>query len=101
MKRAIITASVLALALVGQAHAYTGPGLGLGTIMVVLGFIGSIFVAIFAAVWYPIKRMLRRKKLENQPDAVNPFATGEAATMTDAPHEAPAPNEAPATRAAS
>ncbi|GGY56933.1 hypothetical protein [Parvularcula lutaonensis] len=89
MKRAILSASVVALALLGQAHAYTGPGLGLGTIMVVLGFIGSIFVAIFAAVWYPIKRMLRKKKTASadQPAAVSPLAAGEPAKMDEPPRD--------------
>ena len=44
------------------AHAYVGPGLRLGTIAVVLGVIGSVFLAIFAVLWYPIKRMLKKRK---------------------------------------
>lgn len=42
------------------ALAYIGPGLGAGTLAVVLGFIVSIFLAIFAILWYPLKRMLIR-----------------------------------------
>ena len=45
-----------------NAHAYIGPGLGAGTIGVVLGLVGSIFLALFAFFWYPIKRMLFSKK---------------------------------------
>ena len=44
------------------AHAYVGPGLGAGTIGVILGIIGSIFIAIFAIVWYPLKRLLKKNK---------------------------------------
>jgi len=44
------------------AAAYIGPGLGVGTILVVLGVIGSVLLAIFAIVWYPMKRMFSRKK---------------------------------------
>ena len=44
------------------AHAYIGPGLGVGAIGAILGVIGSILVAIFAILWYPIKRMIKRKK---------------------------------------
>jgi len=45
---------------VGSAQAYVGPGLGVGTLALVLGVIGSVFLAIFALVWYPIKRLLKR-----------------------------------------
>ncbi len=46
----------------GQAHAYVGPGLGTGALGVILGVIGSVFLALFAIIWYPIKRLLRRRK---------------------------------------
>ena len=56
---------VLALTLPSfAAHAYVGPGLGLGAVAVILGLIGSVFLAIFALLWYPIKRMLRKRKPE-------------------------------------
>ena len=38
--------------------AYVGPGLGLGAIAAILGIILSVFLAIFAVAWYPIKRLL-------------------------------------------
>jgi len=50
------------------AAAYIGPGLGAGTIAVVLGIIGSVFLALFAIIYYPIKRMLRRKKQSAKSD---------------------------------
>lgn len=40
------------------ALAYVGPGLGLGTVGVVLAFIFSIVLAIVALFWYPLKRLL-------------------------------------------
>lgn len=43
------------------AHAYVGPGLGAGTLGVVIGLIASVFVALFALLWYPIKRLLKKK----------------------------------------
>jgi hypothetical protein len=48
------------------AHAYVGPGLGAGTIGMVLGVIGSIFIALFAFLWYPLKRLLRKVKRAKQ-----------------------------------
>lgn len=41
------------------AHAYVGPGLGAGAVAAVLGIIASIFLALFAVLWYPIKRLVR------------------------------------------
>jgi uncharacterized membrane protein YdjX (TVP38/TMEM64 family) len=59
------------------AYAYIGPGLGVGTIVVALGFVGSIFLALFAVLYYPIKKMLKRRgrekktqKSENKKDEV-------------------------------
>ncbi len=55
------------------AMAYVGPGLGAGTIGVVLGIIGSVFIALFALFWYPFKRFLKKirktdqHKTDNQP----------------------------------
>lgn len=45
-----------------NAMAYVGPGLGVGTISVVLGVLGSIFIALFAVIWYPFKRFLKKIK---------------------------------------
>lgn len=57
----------IAFLLPQAAHAYVGPGLGLGAIAVVLGVIGSVFLAIFAVFWYPIKRMLKKRKTSAAP----------------------------------
>ncbi|MDB5008169.1 MAG: hypothetical protein JWQ84_1222 [Mucilaginibacter sp.] len=47
---------------------YIGPGLGGGIITAVLGFITSIFLALFAIIWYPIKRVIGkfRKTVKNE-----------------------------------
>ncbi len=53
----------LSLALLPNlAHAYVGPGLSAGAIGAVLGVIGAILLAIFAVVYYPVKRALRKRK---------------------------------------
>lgn len=44
------------------ALAYIGPGVATGAIAAVLGVIGSIFLAVFAVLYYPIKRMLKRRR---------------------------------------
>lgn len=47
---------------VGPAQAYVGPGLGAGTVGVVLGLIGSGFLALVAVIYYPIKRFFKKRK---------------------------------------
>lgn len=46
----------------GAALAYIGPGVGAGALAAAVGVLGSIFLAIFAVLWYPIKRMLKGRK---------------------------------------
>ncbi|HQY43319.1 MAG TPA: hypothetical protein PK450_03995 [Paracoccaceae bacterium] len=54
------------------AQAYIGPGVGAGALGAVIGVIGAIFLAIFAVIWYPIKRMLKSK---NKPAASDKTAS--------------------------
>jgi uncharacterized membrane protein len=42
------------------AYAYIGPGAGAGTIAVVFGVISAVFLALFAILWYPFKRLIKR-----------------------------------------
>lgn len=44
------------------AMAYIGPGVGLGAIGAVVAVLGSVFLAIFAILWYPLKRMIKGRK---------------------------------------
>ena len=46
----------------GPAAAYLGPGLGAGTLAIILGFFASIFLALVAVFWYPIKRLIKGRK---------------------------------------
>lgn len=55
-------AGVLAMLPVTPVFAYIGPGASAGTIAVVLGILASIFLAFIAILWYPIKRLFRRRK---------------------------------------
>jgi len=43
-----------------NVEAYIGPGIGTGVVSVILGFLLSIFFAIIAVFWYPLKRLLNR-----------------------------------------
>jgi O-antigen/teichoic acid export membrane protein len=42
--------------------AYLGPGLGAGAVAAVIGILASIFLALFAILWYPFKRLIKRRK---------------------------------------
>ena len=44
-----------------SAVAYVGPGLGAGAVGAVLGVIAAIFLGLFAILWYPFKRMLKKR----------------------------------------
>ena len=59
-----VVAIILILAPI-PAHAYIGPGLGLGVIVTIVTVIGSIFIALFAFFWYPIKRYIKSRKQKN------------------------------------
>ncbi|MEM7122998.1 MAG: hypothetical protein AAF563_17085 [Pseudomonadota bacterium] len=48
------------------ALAYVGPGAGLTAIGTVLALVAALLLAIVGFVWYPIRR-LRRRRHENQP----------------------------------
>lgn len=50
------------------AYAYIGPGMGAGAIASVIGVIVSIFVALVALLYYPIKRFLRKNKANAEND---------------------------------
>lgn len=45
-----------------ESYAYIGPGLGAGTIGVIIGILVSILLALFAIFWYPIKRLFKKNK---------------------------------------
>ena len=42
--------------------AYLGPGVGGGIIAATIGIIIAIFAAILGLIWFPIKRLLKKKK---------------------------------------
>ena len=58
----IVSLFSLIILLVAQpAYAYIGPGAGAGAIAVVVGIIAAVGLALIAIVWYPLKRLLRKK----------------------------------------
>jgi uncharacterized membrane protein len=56
-------AVLLAVALLAEpVRAYIGPGAGLSAFGVVLALFSAILLMIAGFVWYPVKRLMNRKK---------------------------------------
>ena len=53
---------IILFIIISPTHAYIGPGMSGGLIATVLGIIGSIFLAIFGILYYPIKRFIKNRK---------------------------------------
>lgn len=69
MRRLIITCCALSWMPINEAHAYIGPGLGLGAVGVVLGLLLSVGLAVLGLFWYPAKRMLRKSRTRSEKDS--------------------------------
>mgnify|MGYP001418699674 CR=1 FL=1 len=49
------------------AFAYIGPGMTGGVFAATIGIVVAIFAALFGLIWFPIKRLLKkRKEIKNQ-----------------------------------
>ena len=64
--RLILICFYLLLATTGPAQAYIGPGLGAGTVATIPGVVASVFLALFAILWYPIKRLIKKSKAKKK-----------------------------------
>jgi hypothetical protein len=60
MHGAILTAALLMAAT--PALAYVGPGLGAGLLAAIVGIFAAIGLALYAVLWFPIKRLLKRRR---------------------------------------
>ena len=50
------------ISLPSAAHAYVGPGAGLGAIALVVALVVGVLLLLVGFLWYPLKRLLRSKK---------------------------------------
>ncbi|MEV8468145.1 hypothetical protein AB0T83_15325 [Fluviibacterium sp. DFM31] len=63
MKRDLtVPLALAAMLLPTLAHAYIGPGAGVSAIGAALALVAAVFFAIVGFVWYPVKRMMRKRK---------------------------------------
>jgi hypothetical protein len=65
---------VLAVGVVAPAAAYIGPGAGLSAIGVVLAMVAALCLAVVGFVWYPVKRLLRKRGSAGKPQDRKPTA---------------------------
>ena len=49
-----------------SSYADLGPGVGGGVIAATVGIIVAIFAALFGLIWFPIKRLLKKRKENNR-----------------------------------
>lgn len=71
MKHALTSGAVLALVAAltpTAAMAYIGPGAGISAIGAALALVAALFFAIVGFVWYPVKRMMRKRKANAAPE---------------------------------
>ena len=62
----ILKILIISIIFTSTSYAYLGPGLGGGVIAATLGIVVAIFAAIFGILWFPIKRILNKKKIKKK-----------------------------------
>lgn len=83
----IIAILVLALA-AGPVNAYIGPGAGISVLGSLLGILATILVAIGAILFWPVRKLLKRRKAAAT-------ATSNSAETTESPASESAPESTP------
>ena len=58
----LILTTLLFFFITTSSFAYLGPGVGGGVIAATIGFIVAIFAALFGLIWFPVKRLLKKRK---------------------------------------
>ena len=58
----LIFSSLVFFLITTSSFAYLGPGVGGGVIAATVGVIVAIFAALFGLLWFPVKRLLKKRK---------------------------------------
>ena len=73
--------AILLFAIPFGTEAYIGPGAGISAIGTVIALVGAILLAIVGFVWYPVKRLLKKRKTAS----TDTSAQQEQSTEQDSP----------------
>ena len=60
--RAATAVALITATFAAPAHAYIGPGAGLSIAGSIVAVLGAILFGIVGFIWYPIRRLMRRRK---------------------------------------
>ena len=66
MRKLIFLTIFFTLLFENLALAYLRPGMGGGAIAATIGIVIAIFAALFGIVWFPIKRLIKKKKAQKE-----------------------------------
>ena len=66
----LISSSIIFCLITTYSFAYLGPGVGGGVIVATIGIIVAIFAALFGLIWFPIKRLLKKRKEKKEQQQV-------------------------------
>lgn len=75
----VFAAALTGLFLPATAFAYVGPGVGLSALGTILSLLAAFCLAIVGFIWYPVRRMMRKRKAQ---DSVN-ASTKQSAQTTE------------------
>ena len=62
----LIFSSIIFCLISTSSFAYLGPGVGGGIIASTIGIIFAIFAIIFGLIWFPIKRLIKKRKIKKE-----------------------------------
>ena len=60
----LIFSSIIFCLITTYSFAYLGPGIGGGVIAATIGIIVAIFAALFGLIWFPVKSILKKRKIK-------------------------------------
>ena len=81
--RLALCSVVLALGPALPAHAYIGPGAGVGAIAVTVAFLVGVVLLLAGLVWYPLKRVLKNRGKKKETVATASTLAQDAPADTD------------------
>ena len=87
----LLITSAFAVAAPLPVLAYIGPGAGLSAIGAALALVGAILLGIVGFLWYPVKRLMKRRKTAESDDGGN--RDGQDSPEKPQPPKAPQRNQ--------